>query len=81
MFTSVCIKLEDQMLLVSFSVSFILSFLESLCLLMFSLLLFFSVFPRVQTKKDLSQILQSKFTEINYHDCISATWSSCYSLL
>lgn len=68
-FTCVCIKLEDQMLLVSFRVSFILSFLEGFCLLMFSLLLFSFVLPRVHTKKDLSQILQSKFTEINYCDC------------
>lgn len=43
----------------------------------FALLLFFSVLHRVQIQEDLSQILESVFTEIKYRDYISATGNFC----
>lgn len=76
-FTVLYIRLEDQMLLVSSQGLFYSCFPRGSLFAFFALLLFFSVLHRVQIQEDLSQILESVFTEIKYRDYISATGNFC----
>lgn len=76
-FTVLYIRLEDQMLLVSSRGLFYPYFPRGSLFAFFALLLFFSVLHRVQIQEDLSPILESVFTEIKYHDYISATGNFC----